>query len=64
MARGHVYKSASSGRFVSRSTVARHPSRTVTQTVGGKAAGYRSASTGRFVSATTARRNPGGTIKE
>lgn len=64
MARGRVYKSASTGRFVSRATVARHPRRTVTQTVGGKATGYRSASTGRFVSAATARRNPGGTIKE
>lgn len=64
MARGHVYKSASTGRFVSRATVARHPGRTLTQTAGGKASGYRSASTGRFVSKATAARHPGSTIKE
>lgn len=60
----HVSKSASTGRFVSKGTVARNPRGTVTQTVGSKAGGYRSASTGRFVTPATARRNPGGTIKE
>lgn len=60
----HVNKSASTGRFVSRATVARNPSGTVRQTVGGKASGYRSASTGRFVTAATAARHPGKTIKE
>lgn len=60
----HVTKSASTGRFVSRATAARHPSRTVTQTVGSKAQGYRSAATGRFVTAATARRHPGTTIHE
>lgn len=59
-----VTKSASTGRFVSRATAARHPSRTVTQSVGSKANGYRSAATGRFVSAATARRHPGTTIAE
>lgn len=60
----HVIKSASTGRFVSKSTATRNPRGTVTQTVGSKATGYRSAGTGRFVSARAAARNPGGTIKE
>ena len=64
MARGRVTKSASTGRFVSRATAARHPSRTVTLTVGSRAGGYRSAKTGRFVRAATAARHPGTTIKE
>lgn len=59
-----VNKSASTGRFVSRATVARSPGATVTQTVGGRATGYRSASTGRFVTAATAARHPARTIKE
>lgn len=59
-----VYKSASTGRFVSRSTVARSPGGTVRQTVGGQASGYRSASTGRFVTAATVARHPSRTIKE
>jgi hypothetical protein len=59
-----VNKSASTGRFVSRATVARHPGRTVQQTVGSRASGYRSAITGRFVKAATASRHPGTTIKE
>lgn len=60
----HVNKSASSGRFVSSRTVARNPSGTVRQTVGGKAHGYRSASSGKFVTAATAARHPGKTIKD
>jgi hypothetical protein len=59
-----VSKSASTGRFVSRATVARNPGGTVRQTVGSRATGYRSASTGRFVTAATAARHPGKTIKE
>lgn len=59
-----VIKSASTGRFVSRKTEARHPGGTVRQSVGGRASGYRSASTGRFVAAATAARHPGRTIKE
>lgn len=59
-----VNKSASTGRFVSRATVARNPGGTVRQTVGSRATGHRSASTGRFVTAATAARHPGKTIKE
>ena len=59
-----VHKSASTGRFVKTSTVARHPGKTVTQTVGGKGQGYRSAITGRFVTEATARRHPDTTVHE
>ncbi len=59
-----VNKSASTGRFVSRATVARNPGGTVRQSVGGRASGYRSASSGQFVTAATAARHPGRTIKE
>ena len=55
---GKVYRSASSGRFVTRATVTRHPSKTVTQTTGGNGQGYRSAATGRFVKKSTADRHP------
>jgi hypothetical protein len=61
---GRVYKSASTGRFVSKATVARHPSTTVTQTTGGNGHGYRSASTGRFVTKSTAQRHPNKTVRE
>lgn len=61
---GKVYKSASTGRFATRATVARHPSNTVTQTTGGKGGGYRSATTGRFVKKSTAERHPDKTIHE
>lgn len=59
-----VHKSASTGRFVKASTVARHPRTTVSQTVGGKGHGYRSAITGRFVKETTALRHPSTTVHE
>ncbi len=59
-----VHKSASTGRFVKPSTVARHPGKTVTQTVGGKGLGYRSAITGRFVKESTALRHPDTTVHE
>lgn len=59
-----VHRSASTGRFVRASTVARHPGRTVTQTVGSQASGYRSAVSGRFVKESTARRHPDTTIRE
>ena len=62
--RRSVLKSASTGRFVSRATAARHPRTTVRQSVGGKATGHRSAITGRFVKASTAARHPGTTISE
>jgi hypothetical protein len=61
---GKIYKSASTGRFVSPARVARHPSKTVTQTTGGKGSGYRSAATGRFVKKSTAERHPDQTIHE
>lgn len=63
MARG-VYKSAKTGRFVTKSYASRNKAGTVRQTVGSKASGYRSAATGRFVTKGAATRNPGGTIKE
>jgi hypothetical protein len=59
-----VHRSAVSGCFVKASTVARHPGKTVTQTVGGQGRGHRSAVTGRFVTNATARRHPDTTISE
>lgn len=63
-----VNRSAGTGRFVSRATVARWPGKTTTERVGrGTSNGRsvnRSASTGRFVTGGTARRNPGGTIQQ
>lgn len=69
MAKGRtVNRSASSGRFVSKATVARWPSKTTTERVGGSTRNSRSvnrsASTGRFVTDATAKRNPGGTITQ
>lgn len=63
-----VSRSASSGRFVTKATAARHPGRTTTERVGTGTGNSRqvarSASTGRFVTPATARRNPGGTINQ
>lgn len=63
-----VNRSASTGRFVSKATVARWPSKTTTERVGsGTGNGRtvnRSASTGRFVTDATVKRNPGGTIQQ
>jgi hypothetical protein len=69
MARGRsVSRSASTGRFVSRSSAARWPGRTTTERVGrgtGNARTVnRSASTGRFVKAATAQRHPESTITQ
>lgn len=69
MARGRsVSRSASTGRFVSRSTAARWPGRTTTERVGGSTRNARtvnrSASTGRFVKATTAQRHPDTTVSQ
>lgn len=61
---GKVNRSASTGRFVTKATVRRHPDTTVTQSTRSKATGHRSASTGRFVKEATAKRHPGETIKE
>jgi hypothetical protein len=63
-----ISRSASSGRFVSRSAAARWPSRTTTERVGGTSrntqAVTRSAVTGRFVKAATAQRHPELTITQ
>ncbi|GAA1697420.1 hypothetical protein GCM10009808_13620 [Microbacterium sediminicola] len=65
---GTVHRSAKSGRFVSRATVARWPGKTTTELVGsGTGNGttvHRSASTGRFVTESAAKRNPNGTISQ
>ena len=61
---GKVNRSASTGRFVTKATVRRHPDTTVTQSTGSKATGHRSASPGRFVQEATAKRHPSRTIKE
>lgn len=63
-----VRRSAKTGRFVSKATVARWPSNTTTEPVG-KGTGNartvnRSAATGRFVKDATVKRNPGGTIRQ
>lgn len=63
-----VSRSARTGRFVSKATVARWPGKTTTERVGtGTGNGQtvnRSAATGRFVTPATAKRNPGGTIQQ
>jgi len=63
-----INRSASTGRFVSRATVARWPGKTTTERVGSGTGNnrsvYRSASSGRFVTPNTAKRNPGGTINQ
>ena len=69
MARGRsISRSASSGRFVSRSAAARRPSRTTTERVGGGSHNTRSvsrsAATGRFVKAATVQRHPESTITQ
>jgi hypothetical protein len=61
---GKMHRSAITGRFVRRSTVARHPGTTVIQSTGSRAKGHRSATTGRFVKTATARRHPRSTIRE
>lgn len=60
-----AYRSAKTGRYVSKATAARHLRTTVIHS-GGKseAKGHRSAITGRFVTATTAARHPDTTITE
>jgi hypothetical protein len=63
-----VHRSASSGRFVSRSAAARWPSKTVSERVGSDTSNSRtvsrSATTGRFVTDATARRHPSETIQQ
>lgn len=61
-----VNRSARSGRFVSKASAARWPSKTVSERVGRGTSNttqvHRSASTGRFATGSAAKRNPGGTI--
>jgi hypothetical protein len=63
-----VNRSAGSGRFVSKATVARWPAKTTTERVGSGTSNSRtvsrSASTGRFVTDAAAKRKPGGTIQQ
>ncbi len=63
-----VNRSARSGRFVTKGTVARSPKTTTTERVGqgtsNKTTVHRSAGSGRFVTPATARRNPDGTITQ
>lgn len=61
-----VSRSASTGRFVSRSTAARSPKTTVTQSVPSGSTGghYRSAITGHYISAAAAARHPNTSISE
>lgn len=63
-----VSRSASTGRFVSKATVARWPGKTTTERAGSGTGNSRvvnrSASTGRFVTGTTVKRNPGGTVQQ
>lgn len=63
-----VTRSASSGRFVTKSYARRAPSKTTTERVGGSTrnarAVNRSAATGRFVTAATAARHPSKTITQ
>lgn len=63
-----VNRSASSGRFVSKATVARWPGKTTTERVGSGTGNNRtvtrSASSGKFVTKATGKRNPGGTISQ
>lgn len=69
MSRSHsVSRSAATGRFVNKATVARWPGKTTTERVGGGSGNSRtvnrSASTGQFVTDATVKRNPGGTISQ
>lgn len=64
---GSASRSARTGRYVSKTTAARHPRTTVTESKssgksGGKA--HRSAITGRYVTEGTARRHPATTVTE
>jgi hypothetical protein len=65
---GSVHRSAKSGRFVSKATVARWPGKTTTERVGkgtsNSVSVTRSASTGRFVTKASGKRNPDGTITQ
>jgi len=60
-----VNRSAGTGRFVKASTVARHPSTTVTQAVPSHSSGqYRSAISGKYISKAAAARHPKTSVHE
>lgn len=60
-----AYRSAITGRFVSKSAASRSPRATVrTQAKASRSTGYRSAITGRYVTGATARRHPHTTVQE
>ena len=59
------YRSAITGRYISKSAAGRHPKTTVSHgSKGSKALGYRSVITGRSVTAATVKRHPDTTITE
>lgn len=60
------YRSAGTGRFVTKGYAAKHPATTLGETRGGGSTGgtHRSAKTGRFVTGSYAARHPGTTIKD
>ena len=66
MARGGHARSASTGRYVSRATAARHPRTTVVESGSNRSSGThsRSAITGRYVTPATAARHPSTTVTE
>jgi hypothetical protein len=60
------FRSASTGRYVTKSWAARSPRTTVTESGGNHSSGthHRSAITGRFVTGATAARHPNTTVTE
>jgi hypothetical protein len=63
---GKNYRSASSGRFVTKGYATRAPNKTVAESRGGGSThgAHRSAVTGKFVKPSTAARHPDTTIKD
>lgn len=66
MAKSTNHRSATSGRYVTSGTAARHPRTTVTERGGNNSSGthHRSAITGRYVTGGTAARHPSTTVTE
>jgi hypothetical protein len=61
------YRSARTGRYISKAAAARHPGKSVREAPGpnrSSTTAHRSATTGRYVTERTAKRNPGGTVTE
>lgn len=64
---GKSYRSAITGKYISKSAAARHPRTSVSETQGkGKISGkaHRSSITGRYVTLATAQRHPKTTVTE